>query len=119
MKGSGAEVERFSEGGQLLLAQFDLVVDLALVDDQFGFHGDEVAVVGELVVGEVFGQEVGHLAAAPVDVLLETLGLLQLLDQLVAFAFQHALHPPEQQLEISQSINQYINQYINTSSNQL
>lgn len=91
MKSSGTQMERLSEGGQLLFAQFDLVVDLALVDDQFGFHSDEVVVVSELVVAEVFGQQIGHLAAASVDVLFETFGLFQLLHQLVAFALQDAL----------------------------
>lgn len=67
---SGSEMERLSEGDQLFVAQFDLLVDLSLIDDQFGFHRHKVAVVCELVVRQILGQQVGHLTGPPVDVLL-------------------------------------------------
>ena len=85
------DVEGLSECGELFLAQFDLLVEFALVHDQFGLHGDKVGVVGELVVGQVFGQEARHLPTPPVNVLLEPLRLVQLLHQLVPLALQSAL----------------------------
>ena len=72
----GSDMEGLLEGSQLLLAQFDLVLEFALVYDQFGFHSDKVRVVVELVLTQVLGQQVGHLSASSIDVLLKPFGLL-------------------------------------------
>lgn len=79
------------EGGQLLLAQLDLVGDLPRVHDQLGFHVDEVVVVGVLLDREGLLQDLGDDRPPPVDVVLELFGFVQLFQQSIPLGFEDFL----------------------------
>jgi len=83
--------ECFLERSQLLLAQLYFVGDLAGVDQQLGFHRDEMIVVRVLVGRQIPAQYGRHEVSAPVDVLLQLLGLFQLTGQLALFLLQRLL----------------------------
>lgn len=75
----------------LLLAQLDLVVQLALLDEERRLHFHEMLVVLELLLGEVVGQDVQHHTLPAVQVLLELPGILVLSGQDLPLLTQRAL----------------------------
>ena len=76
---------------ELLLPQADLVVQLALLDDEGRLHLHEVLVVGQALVRQVVGQDVVDQPLPAVQVLLQLLGVLVLADQQRALVCQCAL----------------------------
>lgn len=82
---------RLLQCSQLFFAQFDFVGDLALVHNQFGFHIDEVVVVGIFFDRHIFLYDFGHIVATPIDVDFQTLRFVQLLQQACSFHVQRFL----------------------------
>lgn len=76
---------------ELLVAQLDFVLQLALFDDERRLHLDKVLVVRQRVLGQVAAQDVVDEALAAVQVLLELLGVLVLSDQQLPLLHQRAL----------------------------
>lgn len=76
---------------ELLFAQLDFVLQLALLDDERRLHLDKVLVVGHAVLGQVAGQDVVDGPLAPVQVVLQLLGVLVLPYQQLALLRQRAL----------------------------
>lgn len=63
---------------ELLLAQFDFVLEFALLDDERRLHLDKVLIVCEVVLLQVAGQDVINNAFPTVQVLLQLLRVLML-----------------------------------------
>lgn len=76
---------------ELLLAQLDLVLQLALLDDEGRLHLHKVAVVVQALSVQVGLHDARHQPLAPVQVLLQLFGVLVLPHQQLALLRQGPL----------------------------
>lgn len=84
---------------ELLLAQLDLVLQLALLDDEGRLHLHEVAVVVQALGVQVGLHDARHQPLAPVQVLLQLLGILVLAHQQLALLRQGPLKKTNKNVE--------------------
>lgn len=83
--------EAVNQAFQLLLPQFDLILQLALLDDEGGLHLHKVLIVREAVVLQVVRQDVVNHTLSAVQVLLQLLCVFVLSDQQLPFLYQRTL----------------------------
>lgn len=75
----------FFKCAHLFLSQLDLVGNLARVYDKLSLHIDKIVVVCVLFDGQVFLEDATDNAAAPIDVVFQSFGLGELVDQTITF----------------------------------
>jgi len=76
---------------ELLLPQFNLVLELALLNNKGRFHFHKMLIISHTLLWQVAGQDVVDHTLSPVKVLLQLLGVLMLTDQQFAFLGQSVL----------------------------
>lgn len=77
---------------ELLLPQFDFILELALLDDERRLHLDKVLVVREAVLRQVVAQDLVNHAFPTVQILLQLLRILVLSNQQLPLLNQRALY---------------------------
>ena len=80
---------------ELLLAQFDFVLKLALLDDERGLHLDKVLVVRKALLLQAVAQDLVNCAFSAVQVLLQLLCVLVLSNQQLPLLNQCTLRVKE------------------------